>query len=175
MDDLEKKSRTELMAQAVELKIAGRNSKNRAWLIEKIREAAPPEDVPDTERPAPVPTEEEQGKIERASEAQLRGLLNQRPAIPGHLAEAVRREMVAREEATKAAVAEAPEPVRYEVTKGGKFVIGGRVTHIATGSIIYPKLHDVDEVRKQGIELREFQAKVTLVQDPMWGAKQVIG
>ncbi len=173
MDNLDTLSREDLYAEATERKIKNRKSKPRDWLISAIREERAKDTVPDTERPGLELTEEERDKIGRAEDIQLSGLLH-KPGVPEYLKAAVQAELEKRARVNQAKAKAVPTPVRYEVMKGGKYAIGGRVTQIAAKSILTPATHDLKEVKRQGIVLREFCAPVRIDVDPMWGAKAVI-
>lgn len=56
---------------------------------------------------------------------------------------------------------------RFEITKGGPFVVDGRVTALRTGGVISPLTHDLTEVARQGIEFETLNGKVVISSDSM--------
>ncbi len=51
----------------------------------------------------------------------------------------------------------------FEVTKGGPFVVRGRVTRVHTGGIVYETTHDLQELTRQGIEYEPLKGHVEVV------------
>ena len=56
---------------------------------------------------------------------------------------------------------------RFEITKGGPFVVDGRVTALRTGGVISQLTHDFVEVQRQGIEIEPLNGKVIVSSDSM--------
>ena len=54
---------------------------------------------------------------------------------------------------------------RYEITKGGPFVINGRITRLHTGGVIADTTHDLKEVARQGIEFKPLHGHVVVSED----------
>jgi hypothetical protein len=102
-------------------------------------------------------TAEQRHKLRSASYEQIQTVLED-PTLPvlwrkEFQAELVVRNARKREKAKRDSMTSEIE--KWEVTRGGPFVINGRVTQLRTGGVISALTHDLKEVRRQGIELRK--------------------
>ncbi len=168
-------SKDALYERATALKIKGRRKMNRDDLEaavaaaekELAANAPPPEDPPpdapgtETIEPPKEATQEQARKIFAARTDQLEGLVAD-PKLAPHLRALVVQELGSRTEKARAAAAHqsAVGPVdRFKVVAGGRFITrDGFVTELPVGSVITPLTHDLDYVRKQGIQLEPARA-----------------
>jgi len=56
---------------------------------------------------------------------------------------------------------------QYEIVKGGRFVVDGRVCQLHTGGVLTDQSHNLEEVRRQGIEIRPLDGQVLVVEDQL--------
>lgn len=109
-------------------------------------------------QPAEDPTEhsltpEERERVANASDEQLRSALKA-PDMPDVWRLEITAELE-RRTATQAVQSRKTFVRQYAVVRGGRFVVNGAITTLATGSIITPDTHDMREVISQGIAIRE--------------------
>jgi hypothetical protein len=127
---------------------------------EKAKAEAPPK-----VQGQPLTTEQRE-MLRKASTEKIEGILGD-----PKLTEAWRAEFQleldqrrARERAAKQAASMQSPINRYRITKGGPFVVGGRITQLREGGVISDKTHRLDEVRRQGIEIEKLRGKVVVTE-----------
>jgi len=108
---------------------------------------------------------EQRQKLREADEEKIRAVLD------GEMPQAWRIEFeqeLQRRRSQRSAVDTAKkmqsEISRYLITKGAPFVVGGRITQLRTGGVISDKTHNLDEVRRQGIEIEPLKGKLVVTE-----------
>ncbi len=173
LDDMK---RDDLMALAKRLNLKGLSDKDKPTIRTAIEaqqarleaEAAegklkpPEEDAPMGE---PL-TAEQREKLRAASMDQIQTVMAD-PEMPVLWRQEFKAEMDARH-ARKRADTErdrmTSHVVRYKVTKGGPFAVGGRICQVRTGGIVLETTHDLADLRRQGIEFEELKGKVVITE-----------
>lgn len=155
----------ELYERATQLKIRHRAKMNRAELFEAIQTAElegnvpvvdeSGEDKPVEEKDERQANPEQARKIFSARTEQLEGLLDD-PKLPDYLRQLVVAELARRQAAAAAKynLEKAQGPLdRFKVTKGGRYVTReGFPTFLPAGALVGPTTHDLEDVKRQGIE-----------------------
>lgn len=114
-------------------------------------------------------TSEQRAKLRDASTDQIEGALAD-PLLPTLWRKEFTFELETRQRnrQRRDAKARLTSPLKkYEITKGGKYVVPGegRITALHTGGVVCETTHDLKELKRQGIEFRELRGRVVVVND----------
>ena len=135
----------------------------------------PPALEPPPEGLAPEPrpyTAEMAAEVASATDDQLKDVLEHDNALrakgdPDALPATWRAPIEAELKRRTEAAAMRSQIEEYEVVEGGRFFTPGYNTTLPKGSVISPFTHDLDEVRRQGIQLRPLTKHVTTAPDQL--------
>lgn len=179
--DLDGMTRKALLEVAKELGLTGLSQKDARTIRDAVQAAL---DVKEAEaqrrREEGIPVEDEKppemlegepltpeqvDKLRTSSAEDIEKAL-EKPDFPRQWRLAFQKELDARVAAAAAAAEKErmTSPMQaYEITKGGPFIIRGRVTKIHTGGIVYETTHDLEDLKRQGIEFELLKGHVEVV------------
>ena len=184
MVNLEGLSRGDLVDLAEKRGIKGTKAMNMEALRTAIEadaarenaevEAGQPVEPPHTEDSGPEQgeplTADQRQKLRAAPDEQVAALLAD-PSLPvmwrrEFQAEADRRAVAAEAAATAARMRS--ELNKFRITVGGRFVTKqGYVTRLRVGCVVADTTHDLNDLRKQGIQFEPLQGEVKTVEGPL--------
>jgi Rho termination factor, N-terminal domain len=181
--DLRRMNMAKLRKLASDLNVSGRGHMRAAELVAAIMaaEAAAGTEEPDepeeSSEPEQVSTstpdelsEEDYRRIRAADLEGLQAVLEQEGiAEEPALRAAVEREIAEREakaEAERKRQALQSSVRQFRVAHGGRYIRQGHITEIATGSVVSPLTHDLEDVQAQGIELAPLK-KLVVAEDQL--------
>lgn len=177
MLNLDSMNKTEMLAAADEMMLKVPSSSTKAevrkLLAGELQARAAKEQAEAEEGRRKIPTEqgepltvEQLEKLRAASDDKIRGVLDD-PGLTAEFRKAFKAELGARLARAKAAkkAARMTSPInRFKITKGGPFVIGGRITQVRTGGVVTDKTHDLGELTRQRIEYEPLRGKLVLAE-----------
>lgn len=179
--DLDGMTRDQLLAEAKKLELTGLSQKDKPTIRQAVQvaveakeaeakarqeEGLPPEPEKTPEQvEGEALTSEQVEKLRTNSTANIEKAMGD-PGLSRQWRIAFQQELDARAAAAAAAAERErmTSPVQaYLITKGGPFVIRGRVTQIHTGGIVYETTHDLALLTRLGIEYEPLKGHVEVV------------
>ncbi len=161
--DLEDLSRDELLKEAKRLGLRGLTQKKadviRAAVTEKRQEMVEAGDDPDAEPEVPVQgdalTHEQYQALRKSDDATIQAKLDEQPNMNPLWKKAFEKELAdrAKKRADEAEIKSRQTPMDgYFITKGGAFVVNGRIHQLHAGGVVYETTHNLADLKQQGIE-----------------------
>ncbi len=182
--DLDKLTRKEMQAECKRLGIKGVADKDkptiRAALEDYLAKEAEqkaldelngtkPEKPPSPAVSGDPLTGEQRAKLRAASTEEIESVLadpelptNWRGEFQAEMNERRRQQSVDADRAKRTSHID-----KWLITKGGPFALAGRMTQLRTGGVISAMTHDLDVVRRQGIEIEPLKGKVVISHNEM--------
>lgn len=134
-------------------------------------EGKPPpiDDDPPPAVPPPVLTAEQRAQLAAATPERLREVLASSD-LPDEWRQEFQAELDRKEAAAQLAAQQAAKRTeinRYRITKGGRFSQAGHITQLRVGGVVSDLTHNLDELRRQGIEFEPFTGDVVVERDQL--------
>lgn len=179
--ELDGMTREQLLTEAKNLELTGLSQKDKptirlaveaeltareAEALSRREQGLPAEEEAPPEMMEGEPlTTEQMDKLRASSVGDIQKALENQ-AFPRQWRIAFQKELDTRTAAAAAAAEKErmTSPMQaYEITKGGPFIIRGRVTKIHTGGVVYETTHNLEDLKRQGIEFEPLKGHVEVV------------
>ncbi len=178
--ELDGMTREQLLAEAKDLKLTGLSQKDKPTIRQAVQVALEAKEAEakmrqeeglPAEEPTPEMMEGEALTTDQVEKLRTNSTANIEKALDDSgLSRQWRLAFQKELDARTAAAATAAEKARmtspmqaYLITKGGPFVINGRITQIRTGGIVYETTHDLAQLKLLGIEFELLKGHVEVV------------